>query len=236
MCVDLKAWNDNLTILQNVEEIINEIRKNVDVGMCGSPQPEYLFCLSHSLKNLGEIVEIGTCAGHSLVALAYGQKLKSGKKVTTIDIKKHSSLEQHIDKAQIKDWVNIKLGNSKDIAKNWKKPIELLWIDGDHRYRGVKEDIVNWEKFVIKDGLIVLHDYRNGTGVWQAVHETLLAKPWIWKVASDRQYGSIFVVEKIAVDEVSSPPWFDKLSSPKRPSRWLNKVICRFWDRKQKVK
>lgn len=36
--------------------------------------------------------------------------------------------------------------------------LDLLFIDGDHTYEGVKEDYHRYSKYVRKDGLIILHD------------------------------------------------------------------------------
>jgi len=38
------------------------------------------------------------------------------------------------------------------------KPLDLLFIDGDHTYEGVKADFVNYSPLVRKGGLIVFHD------------------------------------------------------------------------------
>jgi len=216
MDIDLKHWEDHSEELSEIKPLVKDIQS---VGMCGSPQPEYLFCLSYSLRNKGEIVEIGTCAGTSLIVLAFAQKLKgNGSVVNTIDLKKHPSLDLHVAKANVKDWANIINGDSFEISKKWDKPIELLWIDGDHRYQGAFSDISNWEKFVVKGGMIALHDYRDGTGVSRAVYETLLAKPWIWRVVSDRKYGSIFVVERVADDGGATKQWADTLSDQSKDS------------------
>jgi predicted O-methyltransferase YrrM len=37
-------------------------------------------------------------------------------------------------------------------------PLDLLFIDGDHSYQGVKADFVNYSPLVRRGGLIVLHD------------------------------------------------------------------------------
>lgn len=36
--------------------------------------------------------------------------------------------------------------------------IDVLFIDGDHRYEGVKKDFLHWEPLVKKDGSILFHD------------------------------------------------------------------------------
>jgi predicted O-methyltransferase YrrM len=219
MNVNLIHWEDNTQALSEIKPVIKEIQS---LGMCGSPQPEYLFCLSFSLSNRGEIVEIGTCAGTSLIVLSLAQKLKKeGRIVHSIDLNKHESLEYNLDRANVRDWVNIILGNSADIANNWHRPVEFLWIDGDHSYEGVLSDINNWEKFVLKGGIIAFHDYRNGTGVSSAIHDSLLSKPHLWRVVSDREYGSIFVLERMS-DEGDTAPWTDSLTIHKKKQNPTN--------------
>lgn len=40
----------------------------------------------------------------------------------------------------------------------WDKEIDVLFIDGDHSYKGVKADYEKYEPFVKKGGLILMHD------------------------------------------------------------------------------
>lgn len=56
-------------------------------------------------------------------------------------------------------------GNSSDIrvrekVKKWlgKSTIDVLFIDGDHSYQGVKADFENYSPMVRKGGLILFHD------------------------------------------------------------------------------
>ena len=44
------------------------------------------------------------------------------------------------------------------VAKQWKKPIDILHIDGFHTYSAVKNDYDTWSKFVKDDGVILFHD------------------------------------------------------------------------------
>jgi len=55
---------------------------------------------------------------------------------------------------------NIKFlkGFFNPIAKKWKKPIDILHIDGFHSYHAVKNDYETWGKFVKNDGIILMHD------------------------------------------------------------------------------
>lgn len=49
--------------------------------------------------------------------------------------------------------------NSQVCHKGFKRAIHLLFIDGDHRYAAVKEDIKNWVPKVVDGGVVVFHDY-----------------------------------------------------------------------------
>jgi len=54
--------------------------------------------------------------------------------------------------------VEIIKGDFSEIAKEWKLPIDILHIDGSHKYEDVKKDYETWSKFVKKDGVILFHD------------------------------------------------------------------------------
>jgi len=38
-------------------------------------------------------------------------------------------------------------------------PVHLLFIDGDHRYSGVKADLEGWTRLIKPGGMLILHDY-----------------------------------------------------------------------------
>jgi len=45
------------------------------------------------------------------------------------------------------------------------KKVDLLFIDGDHSYNGVKQDFFMYSKFVKRDGLIIFHDIAKTTNI-----------------------------------------------------------------------
>lgn len=65
-------------------------------------------------------------------------------------------------------------GSSKHWAEVWpsRLPIDLVYIDGDHRYEHVRHDILAWSEHVRPGGIIAGHDYGLFEGVNQAVQET----------------------------------------------------------------
>lgn len=57
------------------------------------------------------------------------------------------------------DWQLLE-NDSHSVSQEWKKEINLLFIDGDHSYNGVKQDFNDWFPFVKAGGIIFLHDSR----------------------------------------------------------------------------
>lgn len=103
----------------------------------------------------GCIVEIGTWSGRSACFLALGSQEAKREKIYSIDINPQIKHDLIINQ---KDYIEFITGNSKEIGKNWDRPIRLLFIDGDHSYEGAKGDFVLFEKHVIINGTIILHD------------------------------------------------------------------------------
>jgi predicted O-methyltransferase YrrM len=58
----------------------------------------------------------------------------------------------------VSEYVSVLRAYSEDAARDWSRPIDMVFIDGDHSYEGVKRD---WELFVpyVKPfGVVVFHD------------------------------------------------------------------------------
>lgn len=54
---------------------------------------------------------------------------------------------------------------SHQVAVRWNQEVDLVYIDGDHLYAGVKQDFEDWFRFVKPNGIILLHDSRRLPGV-----------------------------------------------------------------------
>jgi len=57
---------------------------------------------------------------------------------------------------------------SAQAAAGWNRPVDLLWIDGDHRESAVRADVAAWTPFVVPGGVVLLHD-REQAGVASAL-------------------------------------------------------------------
>ncbi|MHC4183903.1 MAG: class I SAM-dependent methyltransferase, partial [Planctomycetota bacterium] len=94
--------------LQKILDHIDSIPEN----MLGHSEAKFLYELSKKTKGLGAIVEIGTCAGKSTIALAYAQKEKNGRQINTIDIRDHPDLQSNVARAGVSDFVKTHIGRS----------------------------------------------------------------------------------------------------------------------------
>jgi predicted O-methyltransferase YrrM len=59
------------------------------------------------------------------------------------------------------------LGDSKLVGLEWRIPIDLLFVDGDHSDTGVAGDIDAWLPHVRAGGIVAFHDY--GSEKWPHV-------------------------------------------------------------------
>ncbi|HEY1922249.1 MAG TPA: glycosyltransferase [Tepidisphaeraceae bacterium] len=135
----------------------------------------------------GCVVEIGSFKGKSASYLARGMKAGAGGRLHAIDhfhgspehqpagthpdkdiASSGSTLEafkQNIAAAGVSDMVDIHSGASVEIGANWREPIRLLFIDGDHSYEASSQDFLLWSPRVQTHGLVILHDIGTYEGV-----------------------------------------------------------------------
>jgi hypothetical protein len=73
-----------------------------------------------------------------------------------------SEFQASLRTAGVEAQVEIHRACSRDIAKDWSRPIRLLWVDGDHTYAGVKEDFDHFSPFLTDGGVVALHDVLHG--------------------------------------------------------------------------
>jgi predicted O-methyltransferase YrrM len=129
------AWTDHITFAQ---WIVNKQQPEVIVDL-GVAFGYSSFCFG--LPKIGKIYGIDTFEGDPM----------SGHN-NTFDYVKQKRKELNMNNITfIKGYFGL-------VAKQWKKPIDILHIDGFHTYSAVKNDYDTWSKFVKDDGVILFHD------------------------------------------------------------------------------
>jgi hypothetical protein len=139
-------------------------------------------------KTPGLIVEIGSYQGKSTVAMARVTK----NKIYAIDPHYLKSYKKFLaNTKKYKNIIPIKKTSEKANI-NWKLPIALLHIDGNHEYEFVKQDIKLWLKHLENNGVVVFHDaFAPYPQVWQAVYEEIFLKNFGYIGINDSQIFAI---------------------------------------------
>jgi len=73
-----------------------------------------------------------------------------------------NDFKENLKEAKVNDIVEPVVKTSQEAFRNWKEPVEFLWIDGDHSYEMVKLDFNLWSSYLVKGGIIAFHDAVSG--------------------------------------------------------------------------
>jgi len=155
-------------------------------GILSVEESAFLYRAARGHKT---IVEIGSYRGKSCVLLALGEP---SARVTAIDphyaqddsgaIRYSPEDERIMNDALarygVADRVNHITATSAQARPRWQDtPIDMLWIDGDHSYQGVRTDLELWAPLVRPGGLIAGHDYGHLESVRRAWDELITNDP-----------------------------------------------------------
>jgi len=128
-------------------------------------EAKFLYDSVDALDN-PECVEIGRYQGGSTILMS-----SAGGRIFSVDahVFKHESgvfggrLDDYLGIVLhllgIKDRVMMVVADSQNYnTANLKEKVDLIFIDGDHTYEGVKKDYYNWIKTVKPGGYVLFHD------------------------------------------------------------------------------
>lgn len=142
-------------------------------GFLGDNEARFLAMLAACAPADGLIVEIGSFKGKSTVLLGSVAAQCGLGRIVAID--PHTSpsptdpglppgassfeeLRAALRSAKLEDQVEVHRTFSREVARGWNRPIRLLWIDGEHTYKGAKEDFDMFMPFLASGGVVALHD------------------------------------------------------------------------------
>ncbi|HYX81087.1 MAG TPA: class I SAM-dependent methyltransferase [Gemmatimonadales bacterium] len=148
-------------------------RVRVAPGFLTEREARFLALVAACAPAQGVIFEIGSFKGKSTVGLAsiaqrYGLSPvvtvdpHSGPAITDPDVGASGSswddFQASLRAAEVESAVEAHRAYSRDLAPDWNRPIRFLWIDGDHTYRGAKEDIDLFRRHLAPGAIVALHD------------------------------------------------------------------------------
>jgi len=134
------------------------------------------------------VFEIGVCRGCSTKAVLSALEDNQKGILYSIDLKDRT---KSIPDNLAKKW-RFYQADSRKFYKNWDKPIDLLIIDGSHRYDVAKSDFENYSKFVKEGGYILFHDTVSLEGSKRYFKEIKYPKvnfPWVDGMGIIQKYG-----------------------------------------------
>jgi len=185
-----------------------------------TPEEGALLYRLASETTAGCIIEVGSYRGKSAVALALG--------VRTIDEKYRPAIycidphrtfigfyggefgpqdrgafyETMLSTGAFNEIALINL-SSPVLSPGWNEPVGFAFIDGDHRYEGVKRDFECWDPHVIIGGKIAFDDATDKScGPYQLIQEILTSRHYE-QVAT---VGKITVLKKITDNTTDKAP------------------------------
>ena len=153
------------------------------IGFMPADEGRALFDAATRFLSGGVAVEIGTYCGRSTVLLG-AAAARIGSVLYTVD--HHHGSEEHqpgwefhdttmvdpvsgrfdtlptfrrtLDAAGLDDTIVAVVGKSTVVARGWRTPLELLFVDGGHSEAVAQEDFDGWAPRVAVGGALIIHD------------------------------------------------------------------------------
>lgn len=156
-------------------------------GMTSLAEAKLLYELAREVRG-GCIVEVGAYRGRTTVALGRGSL--DGRRVPVFSIEPHQTFTGVLGgkfgpadagafhRAMVETGcyhvVRLVSLSSEQVTPGWRSPVALLWIDGDHRYEGVRRDFESWRPHLIAGATVVFDDAADpAIGPYRLIAELL---------------------------------------------------------------
>lgn len=218
-------------------------------GWLSDAQALRLWARASELAPPARIVEIGSFQGRSTVVLA--RAAAGGVEIVAIEphagndrgpqeIRGYEAEAEHdnvlfeanLTRAGVRDRVRHVRKRSSDAHGDVEDPIDLLYIDGAHRYRPARDDIVRWGRRVRPGGTMLIHDSFSSIGVTGAIATALLTSAeltYVGRTGSLSEYRreAPASVAANALRQAAQLPWFAKNVALK--ALIASKVLKRDW-------
>jgi predicted O-methyltransferase YrrM len=172
-----------------------ELTESVD-GWMTEDQGRRLWDAASRVPDGGQIVEIGSFRGRSMIVLARSatqagtivaidphagndrgpQEISGYQDAAAAD---HEAFSRNLTQAGVRDRVTHVRAFSSAAHAEVSGQVDLLYIDGAHRYAPARADIRDWGARVVPGGTMLIHDSFSSIGVTLAIlRELVPSRRW----------------------------------------------------------
>lgn len=153
-----------------------DLRRALKISVKTSVVKEDLQWLAEAAEGCGKILELGSFHGRSTLAMLDSSKAH----VWCVDCWRYpgkvTEKDYHIflaNTASVKGRITVlKMTTNEAFGRLSKDFFDMIFIDANHSYKTVRDDIINYLPLLKVGGLICGHDYnKNWPGVVKAVNE-----------------------------------------------------------------
>jgi predicted O-methyltransferase YrrM len=185
--------------------------------------------LWHEARALGveaTVLEIGSYQGRSTIVLASGVVDRGGRVVAVDpfvddwkfgDPRTRARFEAHISASGLDDVVELVADYSTTVRPGWRRPLDLLFIDGKHDVWTVRDDL-RWATHVALDGPVLVHDCFSSVGVTLGVLANVLPGRGL---RYERRVGSLAVFRR------GRPRAADRLRILRELPWWVRNLVVK---------
>jgi MMP 1-O-methyltransferase len=224
-------------------------------GWLTDGEQSLLYRLAQDVPGGGTIVELGSWMGRSTIMLAAGSQSGAGATVYAVDLfaadvgetkDEYSAhlvgegpdyfpaFERNIRDAGFETAVVPMRGLTGEVGRRWSGgPIDLLFIDADHSYKGVREDFLAWSPHCVPGTHCVFHDYLNpGTrGVFLLVNQLIAAGILDdVEIVDSIAHGTIRASDRGRVERCLRPRPLTSLTFGLNSPPWHRYALMRGWE------
>src|SRR5579875_232932 len=196
-------------------------------GFMPAAEGEALYQTARAYAAAGPVLEVGSYCGKSAIYLVAGVRAarSRGVRQQVVTVDHHRGSEEHqpgweyhdphlvdpatgridtlprlratLAAAGVEDDVIAIVGRSADVARLWRTPLGMLFIDGGHTDAAAQSDYEGWAPWVAPGGAMAIHDVfpdpADGGQAPFRVYQRALASGAFTEV---RRSGSLRVLER----------------------------------------
>jgi hypothetical protein len=104
---------------------------------------------------------------------------------------------------------------SQEALPEFEDPVDLLYVDGAHRYTAARDDLAGWGSRVRTGGTLLVHDAFSSVGVTLALMRLIVfGSEWSWQgregSLAEYRREDLAVAERLrsTVLQLTQLPWF----------------------------